>query len=225
MGASITVGGWQLNGVFRAQNGPLISTPGNVNIIGNPRSGQVPPMAAYINTCYENTARRALWLQPLPLPLATQLSPVPAIPAASGLHLAEPTVQFLNIRQRIHPLMDSITVQDIPDSRVNYLRNPRRIFNILNTPNFGSPGTESLGSSLLGSRHPDSSQRCSHRPAHRPDQLLTNRTHGQVCLSLTGLLPSSLTGAIKNRHEPRVQIATEVPSSISSRKSLGIVPL
>jgi hypothetical protein len=51
----LLLGGWQFNGVFRAQNGNLISTPVNVDIIGNPAQSN-PTYGRFINTCYQNTS-------------------------------------------------------------------------------------------------------------------------------------------------------------------------
>jgi hypothetical protein len=132
------LGGWELNGVFRAQNGPLVSAPGNVDIIGNVRQPN-PTYARYFNTCYENTSG-VLVMSTASAPACDNLSPKPAF------RLREPyTTQsnstVLNIPQRIHPLVDaSLFKQFIVHEGVSFeIRG--EFFNVLNTPNFGGPGT------------------------------------------------------------------------------------
>ena len=65
-----------MNSVLRASNGPLISTPGNVNIIGNVRQPN-PTYARYFNTCYENSSG-ALAQSTGSAPACDALSPTPA---------------------------------------------------------------------------------------------------------------------------------------------------
>ena len=141
-----TVGGWQLNGVFRAQNGPLISTPGSVNIIGNPRQAN-PTYGRYINTCYENTSG-ALVASTSSAPACDALSPVPAYQQRLA-YTSQNNSTVLNIRQRIHPLLDLSMFKIFPIHESTTFEIRGEFFNVLNTPNFGSPGT-GLGSSSWG---------------------------------------------------------------------------
>ncbi len=141
-----SIGGWQLNGVFRAQNGPLISAPGSVNVIGNP--GQASPTyGRYINTCYENTSG-ALVPSTSSAPACDALSPMPAYQQRLA-YTSQTNSTVLNIRQRIHPLLDLSLFKIFPIHEATTFEIRGEFFNILNTPNFGSPGT-GLGSSSFG---------------------------------------------------------------------------
>ena len=140
------LGGWQLNSILRAQNGNLISAPATVNIIGDPRQPNAT-YARYLNTCYENTAG---------VPVAStatvagcdSLSPVPAYQQRlADTTQANSTV--LNIRQRVHPLMDASLFKQFIIREGTSFEIRGEFFNVLNTPNFGGPGT-SLGSSTFG---------------------------------------------------------------------------
>ena len=51
----LLIGGWQLQSVARLSNGPLVSAPGNVDIIGNPVQGNQTYTRTF-NTCYQNTS-------------------------------------------------------------------------------------------------------------------------------------------------------------------------
>ncbi len=140
------LGGWELNSVLRAQNGGLISAPGGVDLIGNPRQAN-PTYQRYLNTCYEN-ASGAPVASTAGAPGCDALSPTPAYRLRTQ-YTTQRNSPVLNIRQRIHPLIDaSLFKQFQIHEGINFeLRG--EFFNVLNTPNFGGPGT-GIGSSTWG---------------------------------------------------------------------------
>jgi hypothetical protein len=142
----LTIGGWQLNSVLRASNGPLISAPGSVNVIGNVRQAN-PTYARYFNTCYEN-ASGALVQSTASAPACDALSPMPAYQQRLA-YTTQLNSTVINVRQRIYPLLDaSLFKQFIIHERTSFeIRG--EFFNILNTPIFGGPGT-GIGSSTFG---------------------------------------------------------------------------
>ncbi|MBB5056837.1 hypothetical protein HDF16_001522 [Granulicella aggregans] len=143
----LLVGGWQLNSVLRAQNGSLISAPGSVDIIGNPRQPN-PTYSRYFNTCYQNTS--GVNVQSTSSnPACDSLSPTPAYRQRLAYTIQNNST-VLNIRQRIHPLVDAslFKVFAIREGMSFEIRG--EFFNVLNTPNFGGPNT-SIGNSAFGS--------------------------------------------------------------------------
>jgi hypothetical protein len=142
----LLLGGWQINGVLRAQNGSMVSSPGSVNIIGNVAQPN-PTYGRYINTCYENTSGVPVASTPT-VPGCDALSPMPAYQQRLS-YTTQTNSTNLGIRQRIHPLADaSLFKQFTLHEGVNFeIRG--EFFNVLNTPNFGAPGT-SLGSATFG---------------------------------------------------------------------------
>lgn len=134
----LLLGGWQFNSVLRAQNGSLISAPSNVNIIGNP-SVSNPTYNHYFNTCYLDASG---------VQHDCSQDTAPAFQQRIS-YTTQSNTAYLNIRQRVHPLMDvSLFKQFLIHEGVNFeIRG--EFFNALNTPNFGGPGT-SIGSSTFG---------------------------------------------------------------------------
>ncbi|MGA8941005.1 MAG: carboxypeptidase regulatory-like domain-containing protein [Acidobacteriaceae bacterium] len=142
----LLLGGWELNGVFRAQNGPLISAPGNVDIIGNTTQPD-PTYGRYINTCYEN-ASGTMVASTASAPACDNLSPNPAYRQRIA-YTTQYNSTVLNIRQRIHPLVDASLFKQFQIHEGTTFEIRGEFFNILNTPDFGGPGT-GLGSSTWG---------------------------------------------------------------------------
>ncbi len=142
----LLLGGWQVNSVFRAQNGNLISAPGTVSIIGNTRQPN-PTYSRYFNTCYENTSG-ALVASTATVPACDNLSPVPAFQQRLS-YTSQVNSTVLNIRQRVHPLMDASIFKPFIIREGASFEIRGEFFNVLNTPNFSGPGT-SLGSSTFG---------------------------------------------------------------------------
>ena len=142
----LIIGGWQLNGVLRAQNGPLISAPSNVDIIGNPAQSN-PTNGRYINTCYQNTSGVNV-LSTASAPACDSLSSIPAYRQRIA-YTTQQNSTVLNIRQRIHPLVDASLFKQFQIHENTSFEIRGEFFNVFNTPNFGSPGT-SIGSSTFG---------------------------------------------------------------------------
>ena len=141
-----SIGGWQLNGVFRAANGGLIAAPSNVDIIGDIRQPN-PTYARYFNTCYENTSGQ-LVASTASAPACDALSPSPAYRQRLS-YTSEVNSPELNLRQRIHPLMDASLFKRFAITEHTSFELRGEFFNVLNTPNFGGPGT-GIGSSTFG---------------------------------------------------------------------------
>jgi hypothetical protein len=143
----LLLGGWEVNGVMRAENGPLIAVPSNVNVIGNTRQPN-PTYTRYINTCYENTSG---------VPVATTAtapgcdarSPNPAYIQRLS-YTAQNNSVYLNIRQRIYPLVDTSLFKKFFLTEKTSFEIRGEFFNVLNTPEFGAPST-SIGGASFGS--------------------------------------------------------------------------
>jgi hypothetical protein len=142
----LLLGGWELNGVFRAQNGNLISTPSNVDIIGNP-SQPNPTYARYINTCYEDPTGKLVQTTSS-APACDGLSPNPAYRQRLS-YTTQSNSTVLNVRQRIHPLVDASLFKQFIIHESTSFEIRGEFFNLLNTSNFGGPGT-GIGSSSFG---------------------------------------------------------------------------
>ena len=142
----LLLGGWQFNGVFRAQNGNLISAPGNIDIIGDPRQPN-PTYARYINTCYEDVNGH-LVTSTASAPACDALSPNPAYRQRLQ-YTTQSNSTMLNIRQRIHPLVDAALFKQFILREGTSFEIRGEFFNAFNTPNFGGPNT-TVGNSSFG---------------------------------------------------------------------------
>lgn len=140
------IGGWQLNGVFRAANGNLVSAPSNVNIIG-PVTQANPTYARYFNTCYENSSG-ALVMSTASAPGCDSLSPNPTYQQRIS-YTSQTNSTVMGVRQRIHPLVDASLFKRFMISEGRSFEIRGEFFNLFNTPNFGGPGT-GIGSSTFG---------------------------------------------------------------------------
>ncbi|HUB00854.1 MAG TPA: carboxypeptidase regulatory-like domain-containing protein [Terracidiphilus sp.] len=142
----LILGGWQFNSVFRAANGPLVSAPSNVNIIGPVEQGHATD-ARYFNTCYENTSGQ-LVMSTASAPACDSLSSVPAYQQRLS-YTSQYNSTVIGVRQRIHPLVDASLFKRFTLGEGKSFEIRGEFFNVLNTPNFGGPGT-SIGSSTFG---------------------------------------------------------------------------
>lgn len=136
----LLLGGWQINGVLRAQNGSLIAYPGGVTVLANPSLGPNATYARFFNNCYLTTSgARAS---------TCSTSDVPAFQQRLS-YTTQVNGTYMGIRQRIHPLLDvSMFKKFTIHQHVNFeIRG--EFFNVMNTPNFGGPGT-SVGSATFG---------------------------------------------------------------------------
>lgn len=140
------VGGWNLNSVFRAQNGNLISAPSNVDIIG-PVGVSNKTYPRYFNTCYENTAG-ALVMTTASAPACDSASSVPAYRQRLS-YTTQNNSTVIGVRQRIHPLVDASLFKQFPVREGMTFEIRGEFFNIMNIVNFGGPNT-SIGNSAFG---------------------------------------------------------------------------
>lgn len=142
----VLLGGWQINSVVRAQNGTLLGVPGSVDIIGNPRQSN-PTYGRYFNTCYQNTSGVNV-ASTANAPACDALSPTPAFRQRLA-YTTQHNSSVMNIRARIHPLVDASLFKQFQIHEGTSFEIRGEFFNILNTPNFGSPGN-TIGSSTYG---------------------------------------------------------------------------
>jgi len=138
-------GGWKINTVMMAQNGNLLSAPGNVDQIGDPTAAP-RTFQRFFNTCYLNQAGTPVNTNGTAYACD---STSPATSPAYRQRLSY-TVQrnspLINERQRIYPLVNlSAFKQFILHEGVSFeIRG--EFFNVGNRPNFGGPGTGIGGS-------------------------------------------------------------------------------
>ena len=145
----LPLGGWSLQGALRAYDGPLVPAPGGgtgsqygtsttYTQVGNATQGNRTYSRSF-NTCYTN-AQGVPQVTTATLPGCDSLSSTPAFRLNPSFTLA--TIgPYLNIRELVHPLLDlSLFKQFKIHNSLNFeIRG--EFFNVLNTPNFGAPGT------------------------------------------------------------------------------------
>ena len=136
----LLIGGWQLNSVFRAQNGNLIPAPSNADIIGDPHVSN-PTYGHFINTCYQTAAGANVGCD--------SASPTPAFRLRYAYDVQQSS-NYLNVRQRIHPLVDLSLFKQFQIHEGTSFEIRGEFFNVFNTPNFGTPNS-TPGSSTFGS--------------------------------------------------------------------------
>jgi hypothetical protein len=142
----LILGGWELNGVFRAANGNLVSAPGNVDIIGPVKQGN-PTYARYFNTCYENSSGVQVQ-STASAPGCDGLSPNPAYRQRMS-YTSQANSNVIGVRQRIHPLIDASLFKQFALGEGRSFEIRGEFFNVFNTAIFGGPGT-GIGSSTFG---------------------------------------------------------------------------
>jgi hypothetical protein len=136
-------GGWQLNSVFRAQNGNLISAPANIDIIGDPHVSN-STYTRFFNTCYQGTNGKNFVG-----PAACDSDTSPAAFRQRLQYTSQTNSNYINVRQRIHPLMDAALFKQFIIREHTSFEIRGEFFNVLNTPNFGGPNT-TIGNSSFG---------------------------------------------------------------------------
>lgn len=142
----LLLGGWQVNTVFRAENGPLLSAPGNVDIIGNVRQGN-PTRARYINTCYENASGAPVASSPT-APGCDSLSSTPAYQQRLA-YTTQSNSLYLPVRVALKPLLDASLFKRFELHEGISFEIRGEFFNVLNTANFNGPNTNT-GNSAFG---------------------------------------------------------------------------
>ena len=164
-----TLGGWKVQGVLRADNATKIANPGSVGSGGGTGGSQygtsqtytqlASPKAAYrsyarfFNTCYENSSGALVYTTVsgsgavIPGCDSTNNN-IPAFRANPSFTLNN-IKPYMDVRQLVHPLMDVSLFKtfNIRESLNFEIRG--EAFNVMNTPNFGGPGT-TPGSSSYG---------------------------------------------------------------------------
>jgi len=143
------VGNWTLNTVLRETNGTLVSTPGGVTQLANPRISN-PGNGKYFNTCYENSSGALV----IGAAACANSSSTPAFQQLpSGFWLATIGPDMESVRFHVHPLLDASMFKkfNIYENVTFEIRG--EVYNVANTPNWGNPST-SLGGSTFGTVSP-----------------------------------------------------------------------
>jgi hypothetical protein len=134
----LLLGGWEANGVLRAQNGTLISAPSNVTVLQSPALPNAT-YARFFNNCYLDTSGAEHGC-------TGGLKPAFQQRLSYTTQYNEP---YLSIRQRVHPLADFSLFKQFPIREGTNFEIRGEFFNVLNTANFGGPGT-TIGSTTFG---------------------------------------------------------------------------
>jgi hypothetical protein len=148
------LGGWQFNSILRAYNGGLFATPGGAAIqlsdpAKNISSGSVVPglgnaRGNYFNTCYKNAAGvnqvtgRDIGAN---VPGCGSDASVAAFQLTPSFTLNTLRPRMESVRTRVHPLADASLFKKFPIHESATFEIRGEFFNVLNTPNFGGPGT------------------------------------------------------------------------------------
>jgi hypothetical protein len=160
------LGGWKLQGVLRAANGPLISNPGSTGgNANNPSAGNpgftyqqlinpTPASRSYateFNPCYqvwtEGTGSSiGTWAN---APNCTSANSTPAF-KQMPLFTLNTLGPYMNIRQLVYPLADASLFKTFKIRGSASFEIRGEFFNVLNTPNFGGPGTSPTASVISG---------------------------------------------------------------------------
>jgi len=148
--ARLPLGGWSLQGALRAYDGPLVPAPGGgqgsqygqsntYTQIGSIRSSN-PTYSNFFNTCYQTVSSAGVAANVVGPTACASSASTPAF-LQNPLFTLATQGPYLNIRELVHPLLDlSLFKQFKIHESLNFeLRG--EFFNILNTPNFGAPGT------------------------------------------------------------------------------------
>lgn len=141
------VGGWQANVVTHIQNGTLVGNPSGVTWLSNPHLSS-KSYSRYFNTCYLNAAG-AMVMTTSSAPACDSTSSVPAFQQHLNFTLNNTGPEMNGVRILDHPLVDSSLFKVFPIHENFTFELRGEFFNVLNTPNFGGPGT-SPGSSTYG---------------------------------------------------------------------------
>ena len=158
------LGGWQFNGILRAYNGALFGTPGGAAIqlsdpAQNISSGSVIASSTlgnargnYFNTCYKNAAGVN---QVTGRDIGLNVPGCVSDASIAAFQLTQPNIlntlrpRMESVRTRVHPLADASLFKKFPIHESATFEIRGEFFNVLNTSNFGGPGTTS-GSSTYG---------------------------------------------------------------------------
>jgi hypothetical protein len=147
------LGGWTLHGTLRASNAPLIANPGSVGSAGGTGGNANAPGAGnpgftykqlinpdpasrnyttLFNPCWRDTSNT--------LHNCTGANTNPAF-QQEPLFTLNNLGPYMNIRQLVHPLLDASLFKVFKLRGSTNFEIRGEFFNVLNTPNFGGPGT------------------------------------------------------------------------------------
>jgi len=150
------LGGWSLHGTLRASNAPLIANPGSSG--GNPNANANAPGAGNPGFTYRQlkvptAAKRSYNTMFNPCYLtaagvATNCNGADTTPAfqQEPLFTLNTLGPYMNLRQLVHPLADASLFKKFKIRGATSFEIRGEFFNIMNTPNFGGPGTSPTGS-------------------------------------------------------------------------------
>ena len=197
----MTLGGWQVNGVLRAQNGNLVATPGasstsggNVTPLSSPRLGNAT-YGRYFNTCYQERRRSFGDDDAYALLRCDSTSSIPAFQQHLSFTLNNIGPYMNDVRQRVHPLFDFTLFKQFQLHESLNFEIRGEFFNILNTPNFGGPNTIA-GIGQLRYRDVDTGKRSTADAVDGAPQLLGTSNSG---LALDLRLVASPPFSFRNR--------------------------
>lgn len=139
--ARLVLGGWQANAVMRAYNGTLVSNPGGVTWLSNPNIGG-HNYQRYFNTCYENSSGQLMITGVnTSAPACRSANDSPAFRQNLSFTLNSTSPSMTGVRVLDHPDVDASLFKVFPIHESLTFEIRGEFFNVLNTPNFGGPGT------------------------------------------------------------------------------------
>jgi hypothetical protein len=156
----LLIGGWQLNSVIRMTNGPLVSAPGGVDIIGDYRQPN-QSLTREFSTCYQT---QTIVSGVVDIANVNSTYNSAGVPTVVGCDAQSPSPAFrqrlaytsqsnstvLNVREPLYPVVDASLFKQFTIREGVSFEIRGEFFNILNTPNFGGPST-TLGAANAGS--------------------------------------------------------------------------
>lgn len=142
----LLIGGWQVSGIVRDENGPLIALPGNVSVIGSlaqPNSSST----RFFDTCYLNTVGVAVQSTPT-APGCDAQSPTPAFQQRLAF-TSQVNSTVSGLRVPLKALVDAAMFKKFFVREGVSFEIRGEFFNLFNTAEFHGPGT-GLGSGTYG---------------------------------------------------------------------------
>jgi hypothetical protein len=151
----VPFGGWKLQGVLRMADGTLINNPGSTGgsqygtsttyaQLRKPKTA-TRSYARFFNTCWANAAGV--------LQYTTVSGTGTVVPGCDSTNNNLPAFQanpsftlnsigpYMNLRQLVHPLVDASLFKQFQIRESVSFEIRGEFFNVMNTPNFGGPGT------------------------------------------------------------------------------------
>lgn len=141
------LGGWQLNGVFRAYNGILVANPANVTELSDPRLAH-PTVNRFFNTCYLNAAGQMVMTTSV-YPACDSASSIPAFQEHYSFALNNIGPYMDDVRRSPGTRLDVSLFRTFQIYKSTTLQIRGEFFNVLNTALFEGPYT-TPGASTYG---------------------------------------------------------------------------